>query len=224
MSHWLLNDAEVLPVRGRGARHEIYRQAAGALRRRSWILVLVAAHSVFTQSWAATNAAEEAGVPQLAPPYPEIPPTFWEQYGAAVLLCGMVLVALAAFGLWLGLRKKPLAVVPPEILAKRELAVLLRLPEDGVVLSRTSQVLRRYFIAAFALPPGEFTTAEFCRSLSGCEKIGADLTSAVTAFLQECDARKFSSGAVPLSGAVARAQALVERGEAQRSPPQAVKP
>ena len=224
MSHRILNDAEVLPVRGRGARVEVCRQVAGALRRRSWILGLVAAPSVFTQSWAATNAAEEAGVPQLAPPYPEIPPTFWEQYGAAVVIGGMVLGALAAFGLWLGMRKKPVAAVLPEVRARRELAALLRLPEDGVVLSQTSQVLRRYFIAAFALPPGEFTTAEFCRSISGCEQIGADLASAVAAFLRECDARKFSSGAVPLSGAVARAQSLVERGEARRSPPPAVKP
>jgi hypothetical protein len=101
---------------------------------------------------------------------------------------------------------------------------LKAIPEDGAILSKVSQALRRYFIVAFGLPPGEYTTAEFCRVIGGNEKIGAELSSSVAAFLRNCDENKFSpASATPLS-AVARAMDLIERGEAIRQPPSAVKP
>lgn len=186
----------------------------------SWQLFVVAAllcRAGF-QVNAATNAAEEANVPQLAPPYPELPPTFWERYGLVLALAVVLLLALVGLSIWLGLRKKPPTVLPPEVLARRELNALAARPEDCEVLSRTSQILRRYFVAAFRLPAGEYTTAEFCRMAGNCEAIGADLTVAAAEFLRECDERKFSVSAAPLSGVVARALALVDRGEALRHP------
>jgi hypothetical protein len=167
---------------------------------------------------AATTAADERNIPKLAPPYAELPPTFWEQHGSAIIVIGIVLLALAALGVWLGLRRKPVEIVPPEARARNELKALQALPEDGAVLSKVSQALRRYFIAAFELPPEEFTTAEFCRVISGNEQIGAELSAAAAEFLRDCDTRKFSATPIAPSGAVARALDLVERGEAQRRP------
>jgi hypothetical protein len=170
-----------------------------------------------------TNFEIAGAQPKLLPPYPELPPTFSEQHGDAILLGGIIFVVLVAIGLWLGLRQKPVAPVPPEVQARNELRALQTLPEDGVVLSKASQALRRYFIAAFALPPGEYTTAEFCRAIGGHEKIGGELSSSVAAFLRNCDENKFSpTSAAPLS-AVARALELIERGEALRQPAPPVK-
>ena len=174
-----------------------------------WLLVVLAC---------SVSAQDADKIPQLAPPYPELPPTFWEQHGNAIIMGGIVLVLLVAVGLWLGLRKKPVTVVPPEVWARNELKALQALPADGTVLSKVSQALRRYFIAAFGLPPGEYTTAEFCRVVGGNEEIGVELSSSVAAFLRNCDENKFSpASAAPLS-AVARALELVERGEALRQP------
>lgn len=179
-----------------------------------WLLVLIPC---------VAHAQDADKIPKLAPPYPELPPTFWEQHGNAIIISGIFLVALVAVGLWLCLRKKPVAIVPAEVQARSELKALQALPEDGAVLSKTSQALRRYFIAAFALPPGEYTTAEFCRIVSGHEKIGAELSSSVVALLRSCDENKFSPMSTTPLGAAARALELIERGEALRQPPAAVK-
>ena len=48
-------------------------------------------------------------------------------------------------------------------------------PEDGALLSQVSQILRHYVVAAFDLPPGELTTAEFCRAIAGHARIGPEL-------------------------------------------------
>ena len=168
---------------------------------------------------AATASAQDVeGIPKLAPPYPELPPTFWEEHGGIILGSGIFLLAIVGLGVWLGLRKKPVENVPPATQARNELKALLELPEDGAVLSKVSQALRHYFLAAGSLPPAEFTTAEFCRLISGNEQIGAELASVVAEFLEDCDARKFSTATVSQSGAVARALDLVERSEAHHRP------
>lgn len=168
---------------------------------------------------AVAHAQDADSTPKLAPPYPELTPTFWEQYGNAVILCGIVFVALVAVGVWLGLRKSPAAPEPPEVRAQNEMRALQAVPEDGVVLSQVSQALRRYFVAAFGLPPGEYTTAEFCRLINGNEKIGVELAASVAAFLQEADERKFAANPVKPADAAKRALDLVERSEALRRPP-----
>jgi hypothetical protein len=54
-------------------------------------------------------------------------------------------------------------------------------------------VVRNYFVAAFQLTPGEFTTAEFSRAISGHEQIGTELSATVVDFLRDSDGRKFAT-------------------------------
>jgi hypothetical protein len=160
-------------------------------------LFLLAVPSVFAQS--KTNA-----LPTLSPPYGQIPPTFWEQHGTAVLAGGFILLALAAAVVWRILNPGPQPVLPPAIVARKALEKCRARPEDGIVLSEVSQTLRHYVGAVFKFPPGEFTTAEFCRQLERSEKVAPQLTGAISDFLRTCDERKFSPAAssAPINAAV----------------------
>ena len=60
-------------------------------------------------------------LPALAPPYGEIPPTFWERHGTAILVGGVALIALAVLILWKLLQPKPPVILPPEVLAREAL-------------------------------------------------------------------------------------------------------
>lgn len=157
-------------------------------------------------------------LPALAPAYGELPPTLWERHSTMILVLGFTLIALMAL---LFLRKMfppPPLVRPPEMVAREALAKLQRQTEDGNLLSEISQILRRYFSAAFGFPPGELTTAEFSAALAGSEKTGAELAQAITNFLRECDARKFSPVNLPIPfGAAARALELVDLAEKRRA-------
>ena len=166
----------------------------------------------------AALAADTNPLPPLAPAYPEMSPTFWEQQGAAILVGGFILLALAAFILWQLLTPRPQPIPPPETIAREALAKLQRQPEDGKMLSAVSQILRRFFGTVFGFPGGEMTTAEFCAAIAGNEKIGAELAQTISNFLRECDERKFSAAkpAEPLN-AVARALALVVLVEKRRT-------
>ena len=156
-------------------------------------------------------------IPALRPPHAEIPPTFWEQHPVSVSLVGFALLALIGVALWLATRPKPPVVVPPEVQARGDLTSLRQLPEDGRVLSKVSQTVRRYFGAAFALPPGELTTAEFCQAMAGNGQIGTNLATATAEFLHRCDERKFAPDAPPqATGAADHALKLVEQAETQR--------
>jgi hypothetical protein len=164
-----------------------------------------------------TNSEDTNAPLKLLPPYGELPPTFWEQHGTSIVLAGLIAIVLAALGCWLIFRPKPKIMIPPEVKARESLENLHQQPEDGAVLSRVSQVVRNYFGAAFQLAPGELTTTEFCREISGNEKIGAELSSATADFLRDCDARKFSTAAdLTNSDAAKRALNLVEQAEQRR--------
>ena len=143
-------------------------------------------------SAAATNSLDRTHIPPLRPPHAEIPPTFWEQYGLWVILGGLLLLALVCAVVWFLTRPKPPVIVPPEVQARQALEPLRQQPEDGVLLSRVSQILRHYVAAAFDLPPGELTTTEFCRAIAGHAEIGPELSAALSDFLRQCDQRKFS--------------------------------
>lgn len=156
-------------------------------------------------------------LPPLSPPYGELPPTFWEQHGTFVLLAGLGTIVLVVLLLWQLLRPKPIVMVPPEVQARRDLEALLQQPEDGVMLSRVSQVVRGYFIKAFQLADGELTTSEFSRELTGCKTMENHLAVAVGEFLRECDGRKFSpTPDCAAGGAARRALQLVAQAEARR--------
>jgi hypothetical protein len=108
-------------------------------------------------------------------------------------------------------------IVPPDVQARQALEPLRRQPEDGLLLSRVSQVLRHYVAAAFNLPLGELTTAEFCRAIAGHAQIGPDLSAALSDFLRLCDQDKFSPPApVPPLNAVAQALKLIDETQARR--------
>lgn len=156
-------------------------------------------------------------IPPLRPPHAEIPPTFWEEHTTSVSLLGFAVLALIGFAIWFLTRPKPPVIVPPEVQARGELESLRKVPEDGRVLSKVSQAVRRYFGAAFALPPGELTTAEFCRAIAGNEQFGSEVADTTADFLRRCDERKFAPGAPPQATAAAEyALKLVEQAESRR--------
>lgn len=157
---------------------------------------------------------ETNAIPKLLPPYGEIPPSYWEQHGAATAVAGVVALSVLAFGLWLVLRPKPVPPVPPDVQARTALGELRRQPEDGAQVSAVSQILRRYILAAFELPAGEVTTTEFCQMIERNDRMGTTLASTLATFLHECDARKFSLAAPgsPLDAA-ARALEFVTQAE-----------
>lgn len=165
---------------------------------------------------AATNTSPGDELAKLRPPREELPPTFWEQNHWPVILCSILLLAVIGVILWFLTRPKPPVIVPPEIRARQALDLLLNKPEDGNVLSQASQILRRYFAEAFALPPGELTTGEFCRAASGHEGLGTELANAVCEFLRRCDERKFTASppAAPLA-AVDTALKLIGAAQAR---------
>jgi hypothetical protein len=146
-----------------------------------------------------------------------MPPTFWDQYSLWVILFGVLLLALVCAVAWVLTRPKPPMVVPPEVRARQALEPLRQQPEEGVLLSRVSQILRHYVAAAFGLPSGEFTTAEFCRAIDGHAQIGPELSAALSEFLRQCDQRKFSPPApVPPLNAVAQALKLLDQAQNRR--------
>ncbi|HWQ90346.1 MAG TPA: hypothetical protein VN673_01650, partial [Clostridia bacterium] len=91
-------------------------------------------------------------------------------------------------------------------------------PETGAVLSRVSQILRRYVSHAFQLSAGEQTTTDLVRAMRTQAGIGPRLAGTIGEFLKACDERKFAppSGAPPLNAAV-EAERLVESVEARRA-------
>jgi hypothetical protein len=156
-------------------------------------------------------------IPPLRPPHAEIPPTFWEQHTAAVGMGGFALLAFIGLAIWLAMRPRPPVIIPPAVQARGDLESLRQLAEDGWVLSKVTQAVRRYFGAAFALPPGELTTAEFCRALAANDQVGAELSTTTSDFLRRCDERKFAPDAPPgLTGAADCALKLVAQAEHHR--------
>jgi hypothetical protein len=182
--------------------------------------VLSAALSILAVplAFAATNSTSSDSIPPLRPPHPEIPPDFWEQHGWWVVLGGLLALALVGAAVWLLTRPKPPVVVPPEIEARHALEALRHQAEDGLLLSRVSQILRRYVAARFSLPPEQLTTTEFCRALAANEQIGPELSGTFADFLRLSDQRKFAPAApLPPLGAVAQALKLIDEAEARRT-------
>lgn len=182
------------------------------MRRVAWLGIRALCSSPLVACAQTTN-----DIPPLRPPHAEIPPTFWEQHTMGVIVVGMAVLAFAGFAVWLALRPKWPVVILPEVQARGELESLRILPEDGAVLSKVSQAVRRYFGAAFALTPGELTTTEFCRAIAKNDQIGSDLSATTGDFLRRCDERKFAPDSPPeATGAAEHALKLVEQAETRR--------
>jgi hypothetical protein len=166
---------------------------------------------------AATNPPADA-IPTLGPPRGEIAPAFWEQYGVWVIIAGALLLGVIGVVVWWLRRPGPAVVVPPSVEARQALEPLRPQAEDGQLLSRVSQILRRYVSTACGLPPGEMTTADFCRAIADQDWLGPDLSSALGDFLRKCDECKFAPAAPAAAlGAVAQALKLIELAEARRA-------
>ena len=167
---------------------------------------------------AATNSNLPADIPPLRPPRGEIPPSFWEQHGGWVIAGGCVALLVVAAAIWWLTRPKAAAVLAPETQARQGLESLLGQPEEGLMLSRISQILRHYVIASFSLAPGEYTTAEFCALIETRHEIGGELASALSQFLRHCDQRKFAPVLPqPPLAAVNQALALIDLAEKRRA-------
>jgi hypothetical protein len=157
-------------------------------------------------------------LPPLAPPAPLLPPTFWEQHGLALLAAGFGLVAVLAALFWFVLRTRPAPLLPPEAVAREPLNRLRGRSEDGRVLSEISQILRRYLTAVLGLPHDELTTAEFSAVLAARAQLDAELAQAASAFLRECDERKFAPGDSPVPlNAAERALGIIAEMEKQQA-------
>ena len=160
----------------------------------------------------ATNGPDD--LPSLLPPRGEIPPGFWEKYGLLTVVGALLALALLGLAGWFFTRRKPAAMPPPEALARQALGALRRQPEDGALLSRISQVLRHYLIAAFGLPPEELTRTEFCRLLRDNQVVGLELSGGIAEFLRLCDERKFAPSAPqPPLGAAEQALRFIQAAE-----------
>ena len=158
-------------------------------------------------------------IPPLAPPLPEIPLTFWEQYGWTLWILVPLLLSLVAVvaAVWIRPRKPPVLSKPADQ-ARTGLVALLACPEDSPTLSLISQTLRRYLVATFWLHTGETTTSEFCAALAANAQVGPELSVALGEFLKQCDERKFSPAvSPPLLGAAGRALSLVDQAETRRA-------
>lgn len=166
----------------------------------------------------AQGQTDSNALPALAPPYGEMPPGFWEQHDAVIIVGVLVLLSLELLYLRSRLRPAAPVVVPAEIEARQALSACSSRPEDGKLLSEVSRILRRYAAAAFAMPPGEVTTAEFCARLAANDMVGAELAGNLARFLRECDERKFAPvpAAAPLN-AVARSLDLIALAETRRA-------
>jgi hypothetical protein len=180
------------------------------------VLTFALAYAAFP-TFAATNiSAGDDELAKLRPPRAEIPPTFWERYNIWIIAGALVFLALLGIIVWIVTRPKPPIIVPAEVRAKQALDLLLNKPEDGLVLSQISQILRHYVAEAFGFPPGELTTTEFCRVMASHKGIDLELGSAISEFLRRCDERKFTPAppATPMTAA-ATALKLVETAHAR---------
>ena len=198
-------------MRGGGQRSEVRGQSRGvAALVVLFCFVMMLAVAGFAQ------APDDA--PQLRPIRAELAPTFWERHTMTVILYSAEFLALAGIVAWLFLRPVSPLPVPIEIQTRSELEALRKQAQDEAMLSRVSRCVQRYFAVAFGLPPGELTTAEFCRALAGNERIGSRLTERVAGFLRQCDVAKFSPVAAANPGqAVSEALELVAQSEARRA-------
>ena len=158
---------------------------------------------------AATNISSgDDDLAKLRPPRGEIPPTFWERYNIWIIVGALVFLAVIGIIVWIVTRPKPPIIVPAEVRARQGLEPLLSQPEDGILLSKVSQILRCYIAETFGLQPGELTTTEFCRLIANNDRIGTDLATTISEFLRRCDERKFTPmpPAAPMSAAATALQ------------------
>ncbi len=155
-----------LPVLGR-VLSTGYCCARGRARSVSFALLSLLPFGVVIPLHAQTNSDGDL---KLAPPLPELKPTFWEMHHWAVIIAAIIVLLLVAELIWTVLKPKPVVITPPETVAREALGKLAGKPEDGACLSRISQIVRHYFVVAFELPGAEMTTSEMTDVLATYNK------------------------------------------------------
>ncbi len=169
----------------------------------------------------AANAVSEV-IPPLRPPRAGMPPGFWERNGWTVLALGLFLALLCLAARRVLRRcRRATEQVPLDVATLGALEALRGQPEDGRVLSEISRLVRRYFVAALALPPAERTNRELGGLLCSDQRVGLELAKATAGFLDECDQRRFSPSGLGGEGpAVEQALDLIKSAMARlRSAP-----
>lgn len=139
-------------------------RASGLFRLSAFGLRILATLPALPAFAAVTNAP--AGrIPDLQPPLPEIPPTFWEAHDTQILAGAALTVALALpLARWL-LRQARRAPEPADMLARRALEALRGRPDDAATAAEVAHHLRSFTQAALNLPSGELTTDELLTAL-----------------------------------------------------------
>jgi hypothetical protein len=120
-----------------------------------------------------------------------------------------VLLALAAVGLFLGKRKRPAGAPRDAAWAGRELAA------GDLTADRCAAVLRQYLAYRFGVPAETRTTPELAAGLRADGRLPDEVVGEWQAFLDECDAARFSGTAANVAGLADRARALVAEAEDQ---------
>ncbi|MCU0787256.1 MAG: DUF4381 domain-containing protein [Verrucomicrobia bacterium] len=134
-------------------------------------------------------------IPPLRPAKPEILPGYWEQHGLVPLVAAIVVLALLVLAWRLVSRRRPPTLPAPATVARQSLPLLRGRAEDGALLAEVSAILRRYFIAAFALPDRAFTNGELSGALATHTTVDSRLADAASRLLQDMEQRRFNSEA-----------------------------
>jgi len=188
-----------------------------------WLLLLFSP-SLLAQT---TNVALDPDeIPPFRPAKPELPPSFWEQYGLWVVLGGVALLVMAA-ALWRFIVSRP---PPPEPLpaetARAALASLASAhPQPAGIATpaladRVSAILRTYFVAVLKLPAPQPTNRELAAELRSQPQFNPEFREQAGAFVLALDEQRFDPQATaPMPDAVQKAVTLVEQTEAALLPP-----
>ena len=118
-----------------------------------------------------------------------------------------VLLLLAAAALVFGRRKRAPAAPRDAPWAARELAA------GTLTADRCAAVLRQYLAYRFGVPAETRTTPELAAALRADGRLPDAVVAEWQAFLDECDAARFSGTAANVAGLADRARALVAEGE-----------
>ena len=176
--------------------------------------------------WLAESAAfaldtnKAAKIPDLKPPLPPLPPTWWESHVWSALGTTLVVLAVALALVRLFFRPRLSLELEAQVLARAELEKLRSAPDNETTAAAVGRHLRCFTQARLVLPPGELTTDETLRALANIPKPPPPaLADGLAALLRECDARRFAP--VPPAvrpGLAARALEVVAQIESFTQP------
>jgi hypothetical protein len=191
-------------------------QRLKAIRLAVWFTLGLPIFSILGQEDPGVMPAADP-IPPLRPASPPIGPDFWETHRGEVFLGAAAFLALLMLCIWWLRRARHSEPVPPGRAAQRSLSALRGQTEEGVIVSRVSQVLKCYLVGALRLPPAEMTTKEVVAVIETAPALDSATARDFADFFRQADLKKFAP-AGPVSkpaggGVVERALELVDRAE-----------